>query len=190
MIISISRPLALSAALSLGLMGAAGAAPYTTLNAEASSVSFGYTQMGVGMKGGFDDIQASQFSFDPANPEAAHVAIDIPLSSIDAGYADANDELEKSEWLNMANHPVASFQSNGVKTVGDHEYEVTGDLSIKGQTQEVTVPFSFKDDGDTGIFEGSLTFQRADFNIGEGMWGDFNIVANDVTIDFHIVADQ
>lgn len=187
---SFLRPLALSAALTLGLMGAAGASPYTTLNTEASEVSFRYTQMGVGMKGGFDTVQASQFNFDPANPEAAHVVIEIPLSSIDAGYSDANDELEKDEWLNMASHPIARFESDTVKKAGDNAYEVTGELSIKGQTQEVTVPFTFKEEGDTGIFEGSLTFQRAEFGIGEGMWGDFSIVANDVQIDFHIVAGQ
>lgn len=187
---SFLRPLALSAALSLGLMGAAGAAQYSTLNTEASQVSFGYTQMGVNMKGGFSDIQASQFSFDPADPEAAQVTIEIPLSGIDAGYADANDELVKDEWLSTANHPVARFQSSSVKASGDNTYEVTGELAIKGQSQEVTVPFTFREEGGSGIFEGSLTFQRADFGIGEGMWGDFSIVANDVKIDFHIVADQ
>lgn len=187
---SFLRPLALSIALSLGLLGTAGAAQYTTLNSDASRVSFGYTQMGVSMKGGFSDIQATQFNFDPANPEAAHVAIEIPLSSIDAGYADANDELEKGDWLNMAKHPIARFESSSVSTVSDNEFEVTGDLTIKGQTREVSIPFTFEEDGNTGIFEGKLTFQRADFGIGEGMWGDFSIVANEIQIDFHIVADQ
>lgn len=187
---SFLRPLALSAALSFALMGTAGAAPYTTLNTDASSVAFGYTQMGVNMKGGFNDIRASQFSFDPANPEDANVVIEIPLSSIDAGYADANDELEKAEWLDMASHPVARFESTSVKAVGDNEYAVTGDLTIKGQTHDVTVPFTFKEDGDAGIFEGSLTFERAAFGIGQGMWGDVNIVANEIRIDFNIVANQ
>src|SRR5690606_20375973 len=89
---SFLRPLASRTALRLAMLGAAGAAPYSTLHSDASRVSFGYTQMVVRMKGGFSDIQATQFNFDPANPDAAHVAIEIPLSSIDAGYADANDE--------------------------------------------------------------------------------------------------
>ncbi len=184
------RPLALSAALSLGLMGGASAAEYTSLNTDASRISFGYSQMGVGMEGGFSAVQATQFSFDPANPQAAQVAIEIPLSSINAGYDDANAELAKSEWLNLADHPLAAFQSSTVEALGDNQYQVTGELSIKGQSKEVSAPFTFKEEGDTGIFEGSFTFQRADFAIGEGSWSDSSIVANDIQINFHFVANS
>ena len=185
---SFLHPLALSAVLILGLTGVVSAAPYTSLDTSASHISFGYSQMGVGMEGGFNDITVNQFSFDPATPETAQVAIEIPLSSINAGYDDANAELEKPEWLNLANHPLAEFQSTTVQALDDNRYQVTGQLSIKGHTREVTAPFTFKEDGDTGIFEGSFTFQRADFAIGEGSWSDFSIVANDIQINVHFVA--
>lgn len=187
---SFLRPLVLGAALSLGLSAGVSAAQYTALNPEASRISFSYTQMGVGMEGDFGEVRATQLSFDPADPEAAQVTLEIPLSSIDAGYGDANDELEKGEWLALADHPLATFQSDTVTASGDNQYQVTGNLSIKGRTHEVTAPFTFKEDGDAGVFEGSFTFQRADFSIGEGMWGDFSIVANDIQINFKLVADQ
>ncbi|HLR78168.1 MAG TPA: YceI family protein [Burkholderiaceae bacterium] len=185
---SFMRPLILGAAISLGLAATAGAAQYATLDSEASQVSFAYSQMGVGMEGGFGDIRASEFHFDTDNPESSQVTIEIPLASIDAGYADANDELEKPEWLSLADHPVATFESGSVQAIDEQNYEVTGDLTIKGHTKTVTVPFTFKEDGDTGIFEGDLTFQRTDFGIGEGPWGDVSIVADDIQVKFHIVA--
>src|SRR3546814_13243386 len=94
------------------------------------------------------------------------------------GYAEANAELAKNEWLNLAAHPLASFKSGKVEALGDGNYQVTGTLSIKGNAKEVSAPFTFKEDGNTGIFEGSFTFQRADFGVGEGQWKDFRIVAN------------
>lgn len=181
-------PLALSTALALGLIGGVSAAQYTTLDTEASRISFGYSQMGVGMEGNFSEVQATRFSFDPADPEAAQVAIEIPLSSIDAGYDDANTELVKSEWLNLADHPRAQFESSTVEALGDNRFQVTGELSIKGQAKEVTAPFTFKEEDDTGIFEGSFTFQRGDFAIGEGSWSDSSIVAGDIQINFQFVA--
>lgn len=190
MTISLLRPLALAAALSLGTLGSAGAAEYTTLDAAASHISFGYSQMGVGMEGRFGSLKATQFSFDPATPETAQVAIEIPLASIDAGYSDANTELEKAEWLNLAAHPLAEFKSTTVQALGDNRYQVSGVLAIKGKTQEVTAPFTFKEAGDTGTFEGSFVFQRADFGIGEGQWKDVSIVANDIKITFHFVANS
>ena len=185
---SLIRPLALAAALSLGVLGSAHAAQYTSLDAEASRISFGYSQMNVGMDGSFSELTAPELSFDPANPAEAKVALEIALKSVDAGYDEANAELAKDEWLKLSAHPLAAFQSSKVEALGDNRYQVTGELTIKGNTREVTAPFTFKEEGDSGIFEGSFTFQRADFNIGEGQWSDFSIVANDIEIRFHIVA--
>lgn len=182
------RPLTLAAALGLGALGSAHAAEYTALDSTASSVTFGYSQMNVKMDGSFSEMKATELRFDPAQPEAAQVAIEIALASIDAGYADANAELEKDEWLALATHPLATFDSKKVEALGDKRYQVTGDLAIKGVTREVTAPFTFTEDGDAGIFEGSFTFQRGDFGVGEGQWKDFGIVANDIQINFHIVA--
>lgn len=187
--ISILRPLALAAALSFGALGSASGVEYTSLDSGASSLSFGYSQMNVKMDGSFSEMKATELSFDPANPEAAKVAIEVTLASIDAGYDEANTELEKDEWLALSKHPLATFTSSKVEALGDGSYQVTGDLSIKGNTREVTAPFSFKEEDGAGVFEGDFTFQRADFGVGEGEWKDFSIVANDIEIKFHIVAN-
>lgn len=182
------RPLALAAALGLGVSGGAAAAEYTSLDAEASNLSFGYSQMNVKMDGAFSELSATELSFDPAQPEAAKVVIEVPLSSIDAGYAEANSELEKEEWLALNAHPVASFASKKVEDLGGGQYQVTGDLSIKGNTREITVPFTFKEEGEAGVFDGSFGFQRSEFAVGEGEWKDVSIVADEIEIRFHIVA--
>ncbi|MFT0850167.1 YceI family protein [Achromobacter sp. F4_2707] len=186
--ISLLRPLALAAVLSFSALGSAHAVEYTTLDSDASSISFGYSQMNVKMDGGFSEIKATELSFDPAKPEAAKVAVEVALASIDAGYDEANTELEKDEWLALAAHPLATFTSSKVEAVSDNQYQVTGDLTIKGHTKEITVPVTFKEENGAGVFEGSFTFQRADFAVGEGQWKDFSIVANDIELKFHMVA--
>lgn len=186
--LSFLRPIALAAALGLGALGTAGAAQYTSLDAEASQVTFGYSQMNVTMDGRFGQLRATELSFDPASPQDAKVVIEVALSSVDAGYAEANTELSKDEWLAMSAHPLATFKSTKVEALDDARYQVTGDLTIKGVTRPITAPFTFKEDGDAGVFEGSFTFQRADFGVGEGQWKDFSIVANDVRIAFRMVA--
>ncbi|HLT98473.1 MAG TPA: YceI family protein [Burkholderiaceae bacterium] len=183
---SFFAPLALVAAV--GFAGATQAATYTTLDPEASSLAFGYSQMNVKMDGSFGELQAPELQFDPAAPESAKVRIEVALASIDAGYPDANAELKKDEWLAMNQHPVATFTSSAVKSIGDGRYEVTGELSVKGNSRPVTVPFSFKEEAGKGVFEGSFPLQRADFGIGEGQWKDFSIVANEIEVSFKFVA--
>lgn|SRR5690554_1557049 len=185
---SILAPLALAATLGLAGAAPAMAATYTALDSEASTVEFGYSQMNVKMDGSFSELKAREFSFDPAAPETAKVVVEVALSSVDAGYEEANSELEKDEWLDMSQHPLATFTSSGVKVLGEGSYEVSGELAIKGSTHPVTVPVTFKEEEGKGIFEGSFTVQRADFGIGEGQWKDFSIVANDIEIRFHVVA--
>lgn len=185
---SLLRPYALATLLGLTFMGQASAAPYTTLDAQASNITFGYSQMNVKMDGSFSAIKANDFSFDPAQPEAAKVAIEVALASVDAGYDEANTELRKDEWLAMSAHPLATFTSSRVTALGEQRYQIDGELSIKGVTQAVSAPVSFKEQDGKGIFEGGFTFQRADFGIGEGQWKNFGIVANDIQISFQIVA--
>jgi len=182
------RPVALAAALGFGVFGSAQAAQYTSIDTEASEITFRYSQMNVKMDGSFSELKAPEFHFDPEDPEAAKVTIEVHLASIDAGYEEANDELEKEEWLALSEYPLATFTSKSVQAGADGTYQVTGDLTIKGETHEVTAPFTFAEEPDQGIFEGSFTFQRADFGVGEGQWGDFGIVANDIEIQFHVVA--
>jgi len=184
------RPLALAATLSLGMLGSATAAQYTNLDTENSRISFGYSQMNVNMDGSFGQVKATEFNFDPDNPDTAQVSLEIPLDSIDAGYDEANAEVEKDEWLNLEAHPLATFQSTKVEALGDGRYQVTGELAIKGNTKVVTAPFTFTEKNGSANFEGEFTFQRADFSIGEGQWSDFSIVANDIRIKFHVVATQ
>lgn len=185
---AVLRPAVFAAALALGAPAAALAAEYTLLDSQASSITFGYSQMNVKMNGSFGELKATELNFDPARPEEAKVVIEVALASIDAGYDEANTELEKDEWLALAAHPLARFESSKVEDLGNGTYQVTGDLSIKGNTREITAPFTFKEEGDAGVFDGSFTFQRADFGIGEGQWKDFSIVANDIEITFHVVA--
>ena len=96
--------------------------------------------------------------------------------------------MGRETWLNTQAFPTAHFESSAVKALGDNKYELAGKLTIKGTTKDVVVPATFTPQGNTGVFEGSLTIQRGDFSIGEGAWKAFDIVANDVVIKFRITA--
>lgn len=168
------RPLTLSLSLSLAAIGNVNASEYTTLDADASSITFDYRQMNVKMNGELTQLKATELSFDPKQPENAKVSIEVALSSINTGNAEANKELAKEEWLALKQYPIATFNSKQIKALGDNNYELQGELAIKGHQQLISVPFNFSEDGDTGI--------------GEGQWKSSSIVANDINVTFHLLA--
>jgi polyisoprenoid-binding protein YceI len=51
------------------------------------------------------------------------------------------------------------------------------------------VPVVLKAENAIGIFNGELTLERDDFNIGEGEWAD-SVVSNEINIRFRMVAPQ
>ncbi|MBI2277242.1 MAG: YceI family protein [Dechloromonas sp.] len=179
------KRIALAVALSTAF--SAQAIEYNQVQADKSNVAFVYKQMGVAVDGKFKKF-SSQLNFDPAKPTAAKATFDVQLASVDTGAPEGDDEVAGKQWFNTKAFPTARFVSASVKPLGGNRYEVAGQLSIKGKTQDVVVPATFTPNGSSGVFDGAFTIRRADFSIGEGSWAKFDIVANDVQIKFRIIA--
>jgi polyisoprenoid-binding protein YceI len=173
--------------LTVALPVAAQALEFNQVQADKSSIAFIYKQMNVAVDGKFKRF-SSQLNFDPAKPAAAKASFDVELASVDTGAPEGDQEVAGKPWFNTKVFPTAKFVSTGVKALGGNKYEVAGQLSIKGKTQDVVVPATFTPQGNSGVFDGSFTIRRADFSIGEGSWAKFDIVANDVLIKFRITA--
>lgn len=174
-------------ALALATALTAHAVEYNQVQPDKSAVNFVYKQMGVAVDGKFKKF-SSQLSFDPAKPTAAKATFEVELASVDTGAPEGDDEVAGKPWFNTKAFPTARFVSSSVKALGGNRYEVAGQLSIKGKTQEVVVPATFTPQGNSAVFDGAFTIRRADFSIGEGAWAKFDIVANDVQIKFRITA--
>lgn len=108
-------------------------------------------------------------------PEAglanAQVAVSIEVASIDTRNAQRDDHLRSGDFLGAPDFPQITFTSTRVQATGDTQLEITGDLTIKGVTKSVTVPFEFEGGavdpfGNERIgFEGSVVINRSDFGI-------------------------
>ena len=177
--------IALLSAFSLAT--AAHAVEYTQVQPDKSQITFAYQQMGVAMQGAFKKF-SGQLRFDPAAPAAAKSTIEVELASVDTGSSEGDSEVATKTWFDTKAFPRARFESGSVKALGGNKYEVAGKLTIKGKTVDVVVPATFAAQGKTGVFEGRLTIRRGDFSIGDGAWKAFDIVANDVVIQFRLTA--
>lgn len=167
--------------------GGALAIEFGQVQADKSTLTFAYKQMGVPSDGKFRKFSAA-IAFDPAKPDAASARIDIDMAGFDAGSKEANDEVIGKPWFNTKAFPAARFVSTGIKPLGGDRYEVAGKLTIKDKTLPINAPFTFKQEGAVGVFDGSLTIKRLDYAIGTGAWADVGTVADEVRIVFHVVA--
>lgn len=170
-----------AAFVALGLL--LSAAHATPVIKDSSRMDFISRQMGVPIKGSFRNFNADVV-FDPVDLKASRAAITIDLESIDAGSDEATVEVKRKPWFDVKNHPKAEFTSSAVAPAGPGQYRVTGKMTIKGRTKEVSAPFTARKSDGQWLFDGKFVIKRLDFNIGEGSWSDTGTVADEVEIIF------
>jgi polyisoprenoid-binding protein YceI len=148
-----------------------------------------FKQMGVPVEAKFKQFNA-QIDYDAAKPAASKASVEIQTASLDLGDPDYNKEVTKKEWFNTAQFPKASFVSTAIAPAGAGKLNISGKLSMKGRSADVSFPLSVKTEGGKQVFEGQLPIKRLAFNIGEGEWKDTSMVADEVVIKFRVTAGQ
>jgi polyisoprenoid-binding protein YceI len=165
---------------------AAQAAPLK-VDAAKSAVTATFKQLNVPVDAKFKKFTAT-IDFDAAKPAEGKASVEIDVASFDLGEPEYNKEVLKKEWFNAAQFPKASFVSSSIAPAGAGKLNVSGKLTIKGRSANVSFPLTVKAEGGKQVFEGSLPIKRLAFNIGEGEWKDTSMVADEVVIKFRVTA--
>ena len=147
------------------------------------------------VRGSFDEF-AGIAVLDGANPASSRVEVTIEAASIDTRNAQRDEHLRSNDFLAMQEYPKITFASTGVRQAGESTFEVTGDLTIKGVTNEITIPFEFEGAatdpfGNQRVgFEGSVTINRRDYGVtwNAALEGGGVLVSDKVTLEFEISA--
>ncbi len=83
---------------------------------------------------------------DEQNPASSRVEVEMDAASLDTGVADRDAHLKSADFLDVEKFPTLTFRSSRVEGAhskeGD-EFDVTGDLTIRGTTIPVTLRCTF-----------------------------------------------
>lgn len=109
--------------------------------------------------------------------EGASVYFEADVNSIDTGNEDRDAHLKSQDFFNAEDYPSLTFESNSLKSTGDDEYEVTGDITIRGTTKPITLKAIHG-----GTVQDPYGNTKAGFEIsGELIRKDFGLEWNAVT---------
>jgi polyisoprenoid-binding protein YceI len=175
------------APLAAMLIAAAGGASAQGVLVDRSEIRFVAKAMGAGVDGRFRKWKAAM-DFRPKELAKSKADFEIELASIDLASAESESEVTRPLWFDTAKYPVAGFVSTGIRDLGGDRYEIAGTLTIKGTSRSIVVPVTLsRDGGGNSVAEGRFTVRRLDFKVGEGLWADTDVVANEVLVRFRIV---
>ncbi len=182
----------LGAALAIAGINAAfnaASAAQWALDPDNSSLIFEATAMGSTIEGQFNAFE-TDITFDPDDLASASVVTRIDITSVDIAIKDGPEQLQGKDWFDAETYPEATFTSTGFEAKGDNNYNVTGDLTIKGVTEATVMPVSIIVEGDRAGANGELSIDRHTFNIGEGQWSSGNTVGSEVIFKLVIEATR
>ena len=133
----------------------------------------------------------AKVNYDPAHPEKSTLEASVNPASIRTDYptpekVDFDKELGGEKWFNVAKFPQANFQSSSVKSLGGGKYQVSGKLTIKGNSKDVEIPVALTQANGVTSASGQYAIKRLVFKIGEGEWADTSMVADDVQVKFKL----
>jgi polyisoprenoid-binding protein YceI len=90
------------------------------------------------VRGEFTKLSGSAV-LNPADPSKSTVEVTIQTASINTREPQRDEHLRSADFLDAANYPTITFKSKRNEAVELEYYKLTGDLTIRGVTKEVTL---------------------------------------------------
>ena len=103
-----------------------------------SSVGFSARHLGLSKVRGLFTRFAGEVEGDPSDLTTASGRFEVEMDSVDTGSPDRDAHLKSADFFDVEKYPKMTFVSRSITKNGD-DYKVTGDLTIKDVTREVTL---------------------------------------------------
>ena len=149
-------------------------------------VAFTAKQAGAAFRGRF-----TSFAGEVCLGEQNRIRVAVRTASADTRLPELDEALRGPEFFDARRWPQATFESDAVKGLGDGRYEVSGRLTIRDVTREVTVPFMLRPEAGASRarLEARLTLLRLDYGVGTGQWADTRWLHDAVELDIALALD-
>jgi len=104
-----------------------------------ASINFKIQHLGYSWLTGRFDKFSGTFSYDPKNPQASSVKVNIDPASLNSNHAERDKHLKSDDFLDVSKFKTASFVSTSVADKGNNEMAIKGNLTLHGVTKEIVI---------------------------------------------------
>ncbi len=162
-----------------------------TVNTAHTDISFAITHFGLStVRGRFDTVSGTIVA-DPDNLAKSSVNFTIQASSIDTNQSMRDNDIKGKDYFDVADYPTITFVSTKIVKTGADAYTAKGNLTMKGVTKEVSLPFKVlgpvNEMGQPKIGASSqITIKRLDYGIGPNV----PILGYDVNVTISLEAGK
>jgi polyisoprenoid-binding protein YceI len=159
-----------------------GAAETFVVDPARSSVAFEIRHMASMVSGTFSRFEG-EFTVDRDDPERSAVMFTIEVASLVTDDPRRTARLSRDDFFATSRFPTIRFQSTSWKLTKWSDYEIAGELTIKGATKPAVV--HVKQPRGSKRWEASATLDRRDFGVSGGPAG---LIGNEVDVRISLEA--
>ena len=156
----------------------------TSWTPTTGAVVFHIKNAGITVDGKFSGLAAA-IKFDENDLANSSIYASVKAATVNTGIDKRDKHLRKGEYFDVANHPKIELRSTSF-TKSESGFTGQFDVTIKGKTKNLALPFTFDNKGETGTFKGTLKLDRLDFGVGESGF----ILSDDVKIEITLNVKQ
>ncbi|MDQ3803364.1 MAG: YceI family protein [Acidobacteriota bacterium] len=147
------------------------------------------------VEGRFKDFKGT-IRYDERDVTKSSVEFSAKVASIDTGVEPRDKHLRTADFFDVEKFPEMTFKSKRVERTGKDGYVLHGDLTLKGVTKQVALPFAvtgaIKDPWGNTRFgvQAQTKLDRRDYGItfGQALEGGGLDIGNEVTIELQLEA--
>jgi len=151
---------------------------------DKSAITFTIKNFGINTGGNFKGL-AGSIEFDKDNPANGVFDISIDAGTVNTDNSARDGHLRKEEYFDAEKYPKIRFKSAKVVSKGSG-FSVSGKLTIKETTKDISFPFTATAREDGYLFKGSFQLNRRDFKIG----GNSMVLGDNVTVTLSVFAKK
>jgi polyisoprenoid-binding protein YceI len=101
-----------------------------------SSVEFQVKHLGIAtVKGQFNKFEGTL----EVGPDGAKAYGTVQVESVDTREPQRDEHLRSADFFDAAKYPEITFRSTAIRSTGDEDFEIDGDIQIHGITQSITL---------------------------------------------------
>lgn len=135
-------------------------------------LSFSYSHLGLSNPQiHFADFEAS-LELNGNDMSLSQVSITIDAASVDSAVPELDDALQGADYFDVANYPEITFRSTAYEETSENSGRLTGDLSVRGITQPVTLDVTINSASMNPLnrremigFSATGSFNRSDYGL-------------------------
>ena len=127
------------------------------------------------------------FTIKDGEPVGNDHKVEIDMDVITTKQDKLTAHLKNEDFFDVPNHPVSSYDVTSIEKTGEHEYSITGNLTMRGKSNSVTFPARVTQSGDTATITARFDLKRYQWDINFKGVGE-NLLNEEVILDFNLEA--